>query len=185
MRSLLTISLAWAVPLVAQGTQPVGPSDEIIGPGKGETIKFAFGGYAGGMYAPRLIDGFGGGGGGVMTNGSFWEPASVAIAAGAYVGAGNMGAMLNFSARQRFFQSRGKAFDTYGGFGFGVHFTPEFFAEDYDMSGIHAGIFLDAGAHREITESVTLWFQTEYGIINSTGTPNYLQFTAGILILGR
>jgi len=185
MRRLLPIGLAWVIPLAAQGTQPVGPSDEIIGPGKGETIRMAFGGYAGGMYAPKLIDGFGGGGGGIMTIGSFWEPASIAIVAGAYAGGGNMGAMVNFSARQRFFQSRGRAFDTYGGFGFGVHMTPDFFAEDYDMSGIYAGIFLDMGAHREITEEVSFWFQTEYGIVNSKGTPNYLQVTAGILIFGR
>ncbi|MGB9590568.1 MAG: hypothetical protein ACP5QG_05935 [candidate division WOR-3 bacterium] len=185
MRSLLTISLAWVVPLLAQGTQPVGPSDEIIGPGKGETIRMAFGGYAGGMYAPRLIDGFGGGGGAAMTIGSFWEPASIAITAGAYAGAGNMGAMLDFSARQRFFRSRGRAFDAYGGFGFGVHMTPQFFSEGYDMSGIYAGVFLDMGAHREITEEVSLWLQAEYGIINSSGTPNYLQVTAGVMIFGR
>lgn len=185
MRRLLPISLAWVIPLSAQGNQPVGPSDEIIGPGKGETIRMAFGGYAGGMYAPKLIDGFGGGGGGIMTIGSFWEPASIAIAAGAYAGKGNMGAMVNFSARQRFFRSKGRAFDTYGGFGFGVHMTPDFFAEDYDLSGIYAGVFLDMGAHREITEEVSLWLQAEYGIVNSKGTPNYLQFTAGILIFGR
>ncbi|MEO0181417.1 MAG: hypothetical protein ABIM74_08195 [candidate division WOR-3 bacterium] len=185
MKRFIPFVLIWVVPTLAQETKPVGPPDEIIGPGKGETTRMAYGLYGGGIYAPRLINGFGGGGGGLMTIGSFWEPASVAILAGAYAGGGNMGALMNFSARQRLIQSRGKAFDAYSGFGFGVHFTPEFFGESYNMSGISAGIFLDLGAHREITEEVSLWFQTEYGIINSRGTPNYLQLTAGILIFGR
>jgi|YNPNPStandDraft_1061719.scaffolds.fasta_scaffold20293_2 hypothetical protein len=185
MRRLLTISLAWFIPLSAQETKPVGPSDEIIGPGKGETTRMAYGLYAGGMYAPKLIGGFGGGAGAALTIGSFWEPASIAMTSGAYAGGGNMGAMLEFSARQRLYRSRGKAFDTYGGFGFGVHMTPDFFAEGYDLSGIYAGVFLDLGAHREITEEVSLWFQSEYGIVNSRGTPNYLQVTGGIVIFGK
>jgi len=182
--AVLGLLAAW--PLMAQDYKPIGPPDEILGPGKGETIRLGFGLNGGYLMSKKLVGGGAGGANGVMTIGSFWEPASVIISAGAYAGNGNMGAMLNFAARQHLYRSQGGAFFMYTGVGFGLHATPTFFASDsYDMSGLAAAFFLQTGAERTVTEEVSLTLNVEYGITNAPGTPNYFQASAGFLIYGR
>ncbi len=185
-RIVLFLGLFSFLPLSAQDYKPKGPDMEIIGPGKGETIRLGYGLFGGYLMSNKLVGGGAGGGGGIFTIGSFWDPASVAISAGAYSGNGNMEAMLEFAARQHLYRSPGEAFFMYTGVGFALHATPEFFGEDeYNLSGMAAGIGLNAGMERTITEEVSVWAQAEYGITSAAGTPNYFKADMGFMIYGR
>ncbi len=166
-------------------------NNEVHPPEHGETVKNAYGVFGSGYYGKR-IGSFGGGGGGMVAIGNWYEPLAFLVTAhGVYSPDSGVGFSFDFSTRiplfgrKEFVNTNGTF--TYFSFGLGIFGLPGVAEGGFDFQKLRPDVMVGLGFEWAITPELSLLSQVRYDVLGVRDwlKENLITGHLGVLIYGR